>query len=97
MVMHAPPHPGRSIRDEFDYLGLTMAEAAKALGVSRQQLYRVTVGESAISAEMALRLETVIGSTADTWLRMQASYDAAQVRMRASEITRGLKRIKAPA
>lgn len=73
-----------------------MAAAAKALGVTRQQLYRVIKGESGISPEMALRLETVIGSTADTWLRMQAAHDIARVRGRADQITKGLKRVPAP-
>ncbi len=95
MPMHNPPHPGRGIKEEFDHLGLSTAKAAEALGVTRQQLYRVINGDSAISPEMALRLKTVIGSTADTWLRMQAAYDAARVRARAGEITKGLKRIEA--
>jgi antitoxin HigA-1 len=93
MPMANPPHPGLSIRDELDGLGLSIAQGAKALGVTRQQLYKLSQGNSAISPEMALRLETVIGSTAETWLRMQAAYDAASVRKRAAEITAGLKRI----
>jgi plasmid maintenance system antidote protein VapI len=43
---------------------------------------------------MALRLEAVFGSTADNWLRMQAAYDASQVRLREQEITKGLKRLE---
>jgi len=46
--------------------------------------------------ERALRLETVIGSTADHWLLMQAAYDAAEVRSRVSEITKGLMRAPIP-
>ena len=96
MAMYEPPHPGGSIREEFDYLGLSVASAAKALGVTRQQLYRVIKGESGISPQMALRLEIVIGSNADTWIRMQAAYDIAQVRNRAEQFTKGLKRVPAP-
>lgn len=96
MPMYDPPHPGHGLKDEFDYLGLSIAAAAQALGVTRQQLYRVMRGDSGISPEMALRLETVIGSTADTWLRMQAAYDIARVRRRAEQITKGLKRIDPP-
>jgi addiction module HigA family antidote len=90
MAMYRPPHPGRGLRDELDHLGLSVAAAAKALGVTRSQLYRVLSGESAISAEMALRLETVIGGTAEHWLRLQAAHDIAALRMRAGEITAGL-------
>lgn len=96
MPMKNPPHPGRGLKADFDELGLTTAQAADALGVSRNQLHRVMTGRNNISPEMALRLEIVIGGTADHWLRMQATYDAAQVRLRADEIGKGLKRIPVP-
>lgn len=86
MPMKNPPHPGLGLKDDLEALNVTVAQAAKALGVTRQQLYNVINGRSAISAEMALRLEKGIGSTADTWLRMQAAYDLAQVRKREHEI-----------
>jgi addiction module HigA family antidote len=62
--------------------------------VTRQQLYKVIKGESAISPEMAIRLEMGIGSTADTWLRMQINYDLAQLRNRGRKIK--LRRFKDP-
>ncbi|GAB5469254.1 MAG: HigA family addiction module antitoxin [Rhodospirillales bacterium] len=93
MPMKNPPHPGRLIRSAIDDLGLSVAEAAAALKVSRSQLNRVINGGSSLSPELALRLEFVIGSTADTWLRLQAAFDAAEVRSRASEITKGLQRL----
>jgi len=95
MPMKSPAHPGRLINSSLEELGLSVAQAAESLGVSRAQLHRVIAGDSALSPEMALRLEVVIGSTADHWLRIQAAYDTAQVRARAGEITRGLKRVVA--
>jgi antitoxin HigA-1 len=86
MPMKSPPHPGRLVKDEIDELGLSIAQAAEGLGVTRQQLYRVINGESGVSAEMAMRLEKGIGSSADAWLRMQVNYDLAQIRARAKEI-----------
>lgn len=86
MPMKNPPHPGLGLRDDLEALGWTVAEAAEALGITRQQLYNVINGKSAVTPEMALRLEQGIGSTADTWLRMQAAYDLAQVRLRRAEI-----------
>ncbi|MGA3307481.1 MAG: HigA family addiction module antitoxin [Xanthobacteraceae bacterium] len=88
MPMKKPPHPGRLVRDEIEELGLTVAEAAKGLGMSRQQLHRVLNGKCAISAEMAVRLERAIGSSADAWLRMQTSYDLAQIRSRGIRVRR---------
>lgn len=86
MPMKNPAHPGRLLKDDFEALGLSVAEVAEALGVTRQQLYRVMNGTSAVTPEMALRLEKAIGTSADTWLRMQSSYDLAQVRLKASAI-----------
>ncbi len=93
-MMKAPPHPGEGLRDDLQALGLNTVAAATALGVTRQQLHRVLTGRSAISPEMALRLEAVIGSTADHWLRLQAAYNLAKVRQRTPEVTTGLRRLQ---
>lgn len=92
MPMRNPPHPGRLIKDEIEALGLSVAQAAEELGVTRQQLYRVIKGDCAISPEMALRLEQGIGSSAAAWLKMQMNYDLAQIQKRASEMQ--VKRLK---
>ena len=94
MPMKSPPHPGRLVKGAMDELNLSVAGGAGALGISRAQLHRVVSEQSSISPELALRLETVIGSSAEAWLRLQAAYDAAQVRTRAKEITKGLKRLE---
>lgn len=86
--MKNPPHPGRIIRrDCIEALGLKMAEAATALGVSRQTLDRVVNERSAVTPEMALKLSKAFGSSAETWMRLQTAYDLAQVRLREAEIT----------
>ena len=96
MAMYDPAHPGLLIKEDLDALGVTVTEAAKRLGVDKSQLSRVMNGHSAISAEMAVRLESVIGGTADHYLRMQSAYDLAQVRMHKADITKGLTRLQAP-
>ena len=86
MPMKNPPHPGLLIRDNLADLGLSVAEGATGLGVTRQQLYNVINGKSGVTPEMALRLEKAFGGSADMWLRMQANYDLAQLRDREGEI-----------
>jgi addiction module HigA family antidote len=88
MPMKTPPHPGGLLKDNVDELGLSVAEAAKGLGVTRQQLYNVINGKSAITPEMAVRLEKALGGTADLWLRMQVNYDLAEVRRRTIKVRR---------
>jgi antitoxin HigA-1 len=81
MPMKNPPHPGESVRaDCLEPLGLTVTAAAKALGVSRQALNNLIHGQAAISPEMAVRLDKAFGGGAETWLRLQAAYDLAQVK-----------------
>jgi len=82
MPMKNPSHPGRLIKADLEELGLSVAEAAEGLGVTRQQLYRVINCESAISPDMAIRLEKAVGGDAGLWLRMQASYDLARARLK---------------
>ena len=86
MQMKNPVHPGLLVQECLDDLGLSVAEAAAALHISRQQLHNVIAGRSSVKPEMAIRFEKAFGSTAETWLRMQANYDLAQLRERAADI-----------
>jgi len=93
MRMHNPSRPGDMVGNMIEELEITVTDAAKHLGVTRQTLNNLINNDNAsVSPEMAVRLEAVFGSTADNWLRMQASYDAANIRKREPEITKGLKR-----
>jgi addiction module HigA family antidote len=83
MEMFNPPHPGETIREDcIKALGLSITQAARGLSISRQSLSEVLNGHNGISADMALRLELAGWSTAETWLRLQASYDLWQARQR---------------
>jgi len=78
--MHNPPHPGEVLRALcLDPLGLTVTQAAAALGVSRKTLSSILNGRSGISAEMAIRLSIAFNTTAESWLLQQLQYDLAQV------------------
>ncbi len=87
MPMKNPPHPGLGLRDDLEALGLSVAGAAVGLGVTRQQLYNVLKGKSAISPDMALRLEKALGGTAESWLTLQTAYDLAQARLRMADLS----------
>jgi addiction module HigA family antidote len=92
LSMKNPAHPGELIRETLNELGVSISEAARVLGISRQQLHNLIAGRSGVTAEMAVRLEKALGSTADTWLRMQMNHDLAQAKRRASSIR--VKRIE---
>jgi addiction module HigA family antidote len=76
MKMHNPPHPGEVLRELcLEPLGLTVTEAAKALGVSRKTLSAILNGHGGISPEMAIRLSIAFGTSAESWLNQQLQYD----------------------
>jgi antitoxin HigA-1 len=79
MPMKNPPHPGGFVfRECIEPLGLTITDAAVALGVTRTTLSEVNERRG-ISPEMAVRLSMVFGGSAESWLVQQAQYDLAQV------------------
>jgi addiction module HigA family antidote len=80
MPMKNPIHPGALAKANLDELNLRVAEAAKTMRITRQQLHNVLRGRSAVTPEMALRFEKAFGGGAEMWLRMQAAYDLAQAR-----------------
>ena len=86
MQMKNPCHPGELIKSDLEELDLSISAAAKGLGITRQQLHNVIAGRAGVTPEMAVRLEKALGSTADTWLRMQMNYDLAQIRAKASSL-----------
>jgi addiction module HigA family antidote len=71
-----PTHPGAILRlDVLPALDLSVTEAARQLGVSRQILHSILAERSAVSPEMAVRLGRFCGNGAAFWLRMQTAYD----------------------
>lgn len=75
MVMFNPPHPGGIIAESLEDLALSINTAARALGVAPSTLSRVMRGDTAISPEMAVKLEAAGIGTARHWLAMQSGYD----------------------
>jgi addiction module HigA family antidote len=80
--MFNPPHPGRVLKNTVcrDDGGISVTEFANLLKVSRVALSRVLNCRAAISAELAIRLEAALGTSAQTWVGMQSAYDLWQAR-----------------
>lgn len=80
--MKNPAHPALLVRDELlAQYGLSVTESADILGVTRQALSTFLNERSSLSPEMALRIELAFGLPADLLMRMQCSYDIAQLRL----------------
>ena len=87
MLMHNPPHPGATIRELcLDPLGVTVTEAANALGVSRKTLSSIINGKAGISPEMAVRLSIAFNTSSESWLNQQAQYDLWEAEQHRDEL-----------
>ena len=87
MQMHNPPHPGEVLRELcLEPLGLTVTDAAEALGVSRKTLSAILNGRAGISPEMAIRLSKAFGTSAESWLNQQMHYDLWVAQQSAADI-----------
>lgn len=72
----APTHPGAILRDDvLPALGLSVAETARRLYVSRQTLHDLLAERKGFTPEMALRVGKLAGNGAGLWLRMQQDFD----------------------
>ena len=80
MTMLNPPHPGGLITEYLEDYAVSLRSLARDLGVSPAALSKVAAGKTAVSPEMALRLEAGLGIAARLWLTMQAAYDLNRVR-----------------
>ena len=83
MRMHNPPHPGEIIKGLWlNPMGITITQAAKAIGVSRKTLSKIINGQSSITPEMAVRLSIALGGSPESWMGHQVAYDLWQVEQR---------------
>jgi addiction module HigA family antidote len=82
--MHSPAHPGEILKEMYmGPLGVTITQAADALGVSRKHVSAIVNGRVPVSPDMAARLAGVFGTEPDIWINLQAQYDLWQVRQHA--------------
>ena len=78
-----PVHPGEILKEDvLPALGLSVTEAARRLGVTRQTLHRILSASHGVTPEMALRLGKFCGNEPGLWLRMQQAYDLWQAKRR---------------
>jgi addiction module HigA family antidote len=80
-MMHNPPHPGEILRaDYLEPLGLSVTDAARALGITRKTLSAVLNERAGISSVMAHRLAKALDTTPELWVNLQIQYDLWQAR-----------------
>ena len=78
-----PFHPGEILLEEFlQPAGITQTAFAEKLGWTRARLNELVRGKPGITAESALDLAEVLGTSAKLWMNLQAAYDLDQAMKR---------------
>lgn len=87
MRMHNPPHPGEVLRELcLEPLGISVTDAAQALGTSRKTLSAILNGKAGISPEMAVRLSIAFNTSPESWLAQQSQYELWQAEQHRSKL-----------
>ena len=87
MKLHNPPPPGEILRELcIEPLGLSITEAAEALGITRKTLSAILNGRSGISPEMAVRLSLAFGTSSESWLNQQSQYDLREAEKKRKQL-----------
>lgn len=68
-------HPGEILQDELEMRGLKKAEFADKLGMKPSHFSELLHGKRHVSAATALKLEKLLGVSAEYWMRIQVYYD----------------------
>jgi len=81
ITQRMPPHPGEFLESRFlKPLGLTQAEFAEKLGVSRRRVNELLRGRRAFTLDTAVRLAQFFGNDAEFWLQLQLAWDVYDAR-----------------
>jgi len=81
----SPLHPGKVLSEVYmSQMGLNQTALANLCGCSPRKINEIVNGKRAISPSFAIVLESVLGTTAEMWVRMQAEYDLWEARQKAA-------------
>ncbi|PPF47573.1 MULTISPECIES: ImmA/IrrE family metallo-endopeptidase [unclassified Rathayibacter] len=74
------PNPGRLLQRELDARQISQAQLAARTGFSPKHINLVIKGNAPISPDVAVTLEEILGTSAETWLRIEAVHQAHEAR-----------------
>jgi len=70
-----PIHPGETLRDDLDALGMSAAELARSIEVPVNRITEILNGRRSITGDTALRLGQFFGTSGEFWLNLQKLYE----------------------
>lgn len=82
MRMANPAYPGEIIAETLKDMHVSLRQFAKAMDIAPSTASRLLSGQTGVTPEMALRLSAVVGSTPETWLKIQTNYSLHEARQK---------------
>ena len=73
--MREPIHPGETLRDDLEALGMSAAELARSIEVPVNRITEILNGQRSITGDTALRLGRFFGTSGEFWLNLQKLYE----------------------
>ena len=73
--MREPIHPGETLREDLDALGMSAAELARRIEVPANRITEILNGRRAVTGDTALRLGRFFGTSGEFWLNLQKLYE----------------------
>ena len=73
--MRDPIHPGETLREDLDALGMSAAELARQIEVPVNRITEILNGRRAVTGDTALRLGRFFGTSGEFWLNLQKLYE----------------------
>lgn len=81
--MRPPTHPGEMLLEEFlEPMNMSQAELARRLEKTAASINEVVKGKRGVSAELALKLAQLLGTTPEFWLNLQMDWELWHARKR---------------
>ena len=75
IAMRDPIHPGETLREDLDALGMSAAELARRIEVPVNRITEILNGRRAVTGDTALRLGRFFGTSGEFWLNLQKLYE----------------------
>lgn len=89
-------HPGEVLLEEFLVpLGISQNALARAAGVPPRRINEIVLGKRSVTADTAVRLAAVLGTSERFWLGLQADHDLEEARRAIGKDLRKLERLAA--
>ena len=74
-MARGPIHPGETLREDLDALGMGAADLARRIDVPADRIARILDGRRAVTGDTALRLGRYFGTSGAFWLNLQKLYE----------------------